>query len=80
MNWFYWLLVVAGSAFAVFYFFFPGRIVALVVGLVRNWGRMSVQSVLVNGVTWPYLEGGPATGDTLVMLHGFAGDKDNWSL
>ena len=34
----------------------------------------------VDGVTWSYLEGGPASAETVVLLHGFGGDKDNWPL
>ncbi len=78
MTWLLWLLLAAGIALVVLYFAFPARIVVLIVGLVRHWGRLSAKSVLVDGVTWPYLEGGPADGDTIVMLHGFGGDKDNW--
>jgi hypothetical protein len=36
----------------------------------------------VNGrwhFTWPYLEGGNPAGKPLVLVHGFGGDKDNWS-
>lgn len=34
----------------------------------------------VDGQRWPYLEGGPASGEVLLLLHGFSGDKDNWPL
>ncbi len=80
MNWFIWLLLAAGIALVGLYFIFPGRLVALITGLARTWGRLSAKSVIVDGVTWPYLEGGPVDGDTVVMLHGFGGDKDNWLL
>ncbi len=80
MNWFIWLLLAAGIALVGLYFIFPARLVALIIGLARKWGRLSAKSVIVNGVTWPYLEGGPADGDTIIMLHGFGGDKDNWPL
>ncbi|MFQ5983428.1 MAG: alpha/beta fold hydrolase, partial [Woeseiaceae bacterium] len=80
MNWFYWLLLAAGIALVVLYFFFPAKLVASVIGLACKWGRMSVKSVVVDGVTWPYLEGGPASAETIVMIHGFGGDKYNWPL
>ena len=80
MNWFIWLLVAAGIALVGLYFIFPARLVALITGLARKWGRLSAKSVIVDGVSWPYLEGGPADGDIIVMLHGFGGDKDNWLL
>lgn len=33
----------------------------------------------VGGHRWHYLEGGSARAETLVLLHGFGADKDNWS-
>src|SRR3546814_3852481 len=30
--------------------------------------------------SWPYLEGGDASKPLLLLVHGFAGDKDNWSM
>ena len=38
------------------------------------------KNIEVDGNLWPYLEGGPASGDVLLLLHGFAGNKDNWLL
>ena len=80
MNWVIWLLLGAGIAFAVLYTLFPARLVALVIGAVRKWGRMSAKSVVVEGITWPYLEGGPPDGEVVVLIHGFGGDKNNWPL
>ncbi len=80
MSFFFGLLLAAGILLAGIHFFFPAWLVAAVIGTVRKWGRMTAKSVVVDGVTWPYLEGGPADGDTIVMVHGFAGDKDNWPL
>ena len=34
----------------------------------------------VDGVSWPYLEGGPESGEVVILVHGFGGDKDNWPL
>jgi pimeloyl-ACP methyl ester carboxylesterase len=80
MNWIFLLILAAGALLAVVYFFFPARLAALVITLLRHWGRLTVKSAVVDGITWPYLEGGPADGDVVVMLHGFGGDKDNWPL
>ena len=33
----------------------------------------------VDGHRWHYLEGGSDTAETLVLLHGFGADKDNWN-
>ena len=80
MSVFLWLLLGLGVAFAGLYFLYPEHLVALVIGLVRRWGRTSAKSVVVDGIAWPYLEGGPPDGEVVVMLHGFGGDKDNWPL
>jgi len=80
MNWLIWLLLATAVALVGLYFLFPAQLVAALFGLVRKWARMSAKSVVVDGVTWPYLEGGPVNGETIVMLHGFGGDKDNWPL
>ncbi|PJZ70541.1 alpha/beta hydrolase [Leptospira perolatii] len=31
-----------------------------------------------SGWNWAYLEGGPDSGEKILMVHGFGGDKDNW--
>lgn len=80
MSVLFWLLMFAVIAFIGVYFLAPRLLVALTVGLVRKWGRLTAKSIVVDGVAWPYLEGGPADGDIVVMVHGFGGDKDNWPL
>jgi pimeloyl-ACP methyl ester carboxylesterase len=80
MSVIFWLIFALGVTFAVVYYFYPAYLVALVVGLVRKWGRLSVKSVVVDDITWPYLEGGPLDGEVVVMVHGFGGDKNNWPL
>lgn len=46
---------------------------------LRRKGRLTRKTVTVDGVDWPYLEGGPKDGEVLVLIHGFGADKDNWS-
>ncbi|PKP86321.1 MAG: alpha/beta hydrolase [Alphaproteobacteria bacterium HGW-Alphaproteobacteria-17] len=67
-------------ALALMYFVFPGRLVALGRTLLRQRGRMVLKSVTVDGRNWPYLEGGDPAKPLLLLVHGFAGDKDNWSM
>jgi len=66
-------------AFALMYFVFPARLVALGRWLLRKRGKTVQKSVVVDGRTWPYLEGGDPSKPTLLLVHGFSGDKDNWS-
>ena len=80
MNQVLWLLLGLAVVFAVIYYLYPATLVALIIGLVRKWGRLSESSVVVDGITWPYLEGGPPDGEVVVMVHGFGGDKNNWPL
>ena len=42
----------------------------------RKAAKLKIQSVTVGDHTITYSEGG--TGDTIVMVHGFGGNKDNW--
>lgn len=48
-------------------------------GLLRGKGGLVQKSVRVGEMDWPYLEGGNPAGKPLVLVHGFGGDKDNWS-
>ncbi len=78
--WLSWIVVVAVGTLVAVYFLHPHSLVALAIGVARKWGRLSAKSIVVDGITWPYLEGGPADGPIVVMIHGFGGDKKNWSL
>lgn len=37
------------------------------------------RSIEVDGETWHYLEGGAPDAPVVLLLHGFGGDKDNWT-
>ena len=67
-------------ALALLYFIFPGRLVAFGRWALRKRGGMVRKSVTVDGRDWPYLEGGDPAKPLLLLVHGFAGDKDNWSM
>ncbi len=67
-------------AFLLLYFVFPERLVGGLRRLIRRACRLRLRSIDVAGETWPFLEGGPAAGEVLLLLHGFGGDKDNWPL
>jgi len=65
---------------ALLYFLFPGRLVAFARWALRKRGGTVQKSVAVDGRDWPYLEGGDPAKPLLLLVHGFAGDKDNWSM
>jgi Predicted hydrolases or acyltransferases (alpha/beta hydrolase superfamily) len=67
-------------ALILLYFLFPGRLVAFGRWLLRRRGGLALKSVTVDGRAWPYLEGGDPAKPLLLFVHGFAGDKDNWSM
>ncbi len=69
-------LVAAGFAL---YLFAPRALVQWGRSALRGRGGLVQKSVRVGDMTWPYLEGGNPAGKPLVLVHGFGGDKDNWS-
>jgi pimeloyl-ACP methyl ester carboxylesterase len=48
--------------------------------LLRRRAALSRRTIQVGDIEWPYLDGGKAMGDPVVLVHGFGGDKDNWTL
>ena len=59
------------------YFLFPGVTFDLLRTVERKAGGLDQHSIDVNGLRIEYLEGGK--GDALLLLHGFGGNKDNWT-
>ena len=77
------ILIVAAAVVVVvvvFRFAYPRRFLRLVLLALRRLAGFRTRSVEFNGTRWHYLEGGPESGEALVLLHGFSGDKDNWLL
>jgi len=58
---------------------FPEDTTTLAVALERSASGLDHKTVIVDGETWHYLEGGPVDAEVLLLLHGFGGDKDNWT-
>lgn len=56
---------------------FPAQTMAVLQDIERGLAGVEQQSVRVGAFDWPYLEGGQ--GETILMVHGFGGDKDNWT-
>lgn len=55
----------------------------LIMGLRKalRWrAGLALRKVRVGEINWPYLEGGNPSGEPLILVHGFGGDKDNWVL
>jgi pimeloyl-ACP methyl ester carboxylesterase len=55
----------------------PDTVSRWALGLERRRSGLTLKSQSIQGFTIPYLEGG--SGDVLVLVHGFGGDKDNFT-
>ena len=70
------VLVLTCAAGALY--FSPSLLIASVQFAERQLAGLSARTATVDGLTLHYYEGGPADGDTLVMIHGFGANRDNW--
>jgi abhydrolase domain-containing protein 6 len=61
----------------VIYFAFPEALYAVSMGMARNAAGLEKKVVKVQDHEIVYLEGGK--GDTILLVHGFTADKDNWT-
>jgi len=58
---------------------FPEQTTQLLINAARSASGLEQKSAVVDGETWQYLEGGPQDAEVVLLLHGFGGDKDNWT-
>ena len=58
---------------------FPEKTAELAVNAERSRSGLSHATVVIGDETWHYLEGGPQDAEVVLLLHGFGGDKDNWT-
>ena len=58
---------------------YPQKATSIAIGIERYAGGLDHKTIIVGGEAWHYLEGGPKDADVLLMIHGFGGDKDNWT-
>lgn len=73
------VLVLLAAGLVGYVELFPGHIADLGLRLERASGGMEYRTLRAGGETWHYLEGGPADAETVLIIHGFGGSKDNWS-
>lgn len=45
----------------------------------RGFAGISTHNRIIDGVEWCWTEAGPRDAAPVILLHGFAGDKDNWA-
>lgn len=80
MSFVYWLLIAAGSlalALLALDRGAPATAARLGIALERRLAGLRVGTFAAGGARMPYLEGG--SGETIVLVHGFGGDKDNFT-
>ena len=68
------MLLLIGAA--VLWFGFPATLYRAAVAIERSLAGVQTGQVTVAEFDWSYWQGG--SGDHLVLVHGFGGDKDNW--
>lgn len=71
------LVVVIIAVLALLYFS-PAALLSSMQFIERQRAGLNIQQVQVDGIDIRYYEGSPADADTIVMIHGFGANRDNW--
>ena len=58
---------------------FPEKAAEIAIGAERSRSGLGHKTVVIGDESWHYLDGGPEDAQTILLLHGFGGDKDNWT-
>lgn len=58
---------------------FPGATFRVAMSIERSLARLDEKDVQVGPYAIRYLEGGPSDAPVVLLVHGFGGDKDNWT-
>ena len=77
LRWFLLVLVLLAGVYVVFDYAFPAQFTAAALGAERAAAHLERKEVDAGGLHMVYLEGGQ--GPTLLLIHGFGADKDNWT-
>ncbi|MEO4048177.1 alpha/beta hydrolase [Pseudomonas sp. CAU 1711] len=71
-------LVLLLTAAAATLYLSPAALLASFQFIERQLAGLSPEQIEVEGLTIHYYAGGPADGEPLLMVHGFAANRDNW--
>ncbi len=66
------------AAIAALLYFSPAALMATAQFAERQMAGLSNEQVMVGDLSIHYYQGGPADGETVLMIHGFGANKDNW--
>ena len=58
---------------------FPEDATRAAFAIERFRSGLEHKSIVLDGETWHYLDGGPTEAPVVLLLHGFSADKDNWT-
>jgi len=72
------LPLVTGLAAVAGYMKYPGKVFEFATKAQRRIGGLEPKTLGVGDLTWHYLEGGNASGEPVLLMHGFGANKDNW--
>ncbi|HBX56150.1 alpha/beta fold hydrolase [Pseudomonas sp. UBA2684] len=70
------MLLLAGIAGTLY--FSPAALVTSMRLVERQLAELDSKQLTVGDLSIHYYEGGPSSGETLLMVHGFGANKDNW--
>lgn len=71
-------IILALACIAGTFYFSPSLLIASVQFTERQLAGLSTRTATVDGLTLHYYDGGPTNGETLLMIHGFGANRDNW--
>ncbi len=66
------------AAIAALLYFSPATLMATAQFAERQMAGLSSEQTMVGDLSIHYYQGGPADGETILMIHGFGANKDNW--
>ena len=71
-------LLVVIVAVVIGYYAFPEKVAGYMIGAARSKAGLIKKEIKIDDHKIVYLEGGK--GPTILLLHGYTGDKDNWTM
>ena len=74
---FLWLVAASGALLVLLEWLLPTPLARFWLGLERRRAGLRPRIAVIGELAVPYLEGG--RGEPLVLVHGFGGDKDNFT-
>ncbi len=46
----------------------------------QQWAGLSTKTIMVGDINWTYSEGGNPSKPTIMLVHGFSGDRNHWNM